>query len=116
MLSSDRNIETIGQLVEAIKHYIGLQSKYVKLDVMEKIVRLMGAFVLALVLSVLLIITLIYASFAAVYAMAPSIGLAAAFGVVSAVYLVVLILCVVFRKRWIERPLVKFLATLLMQE
>jgi hypothetical protein len=30
MFSSDKNVETIGQLVEVLKHYIGLRSEYMK--------------------------------------------------------------------------------------
>lgn len=40
MFSNDRNIETIGELVEELKHYVGLQSEYLKLDVVDKVVRL----------------------------------------------------------------------------
>ena len=40
MFSNDKNVETIAQLVEVLKHYIGLQSEYMKLDVIEKVVRL----------------------------------------------------------------------------
>ena len=39
MFSNDRNIETIGQLVEVLKHYIELQKESMKLDVVEKIVQ-----------------------------------------------------------------------------
>jgi len=35
---------------------------------------------------------------------------------VAGAYFLLLLLFVVFRKRWIERPLVRFLASLLMQE
>ena len=38
MFSNDKNVETIGQLVETIKHYIGLQKEYLKLDVVDKVV------------------------------------------------------------------------------
>ena len=41
MFSNDNNVETIGQLVERLKRYIGLQAEYVKLDVIEKVVRLL---------------------------------------------------------------------------
>ena len=115
MFSSDKNIETIGQLIEAIRHYIGLQTKYAKLDVIEKIVRLLTAFVMMITL-VLLMLMLIYASFAAAFALQPFIGAAAAFCVVAGTYFIALILCFAFRKQWIERPLVKFLASILMQE
>lgn len=116
MFSTDKNIETIAQLIEVVKHYIGLRTKYMKLDVIDKIVRLLTALVMVAVLSLLLFLGLIYLSFAAVYALEPTVGTAAAFTCVAGGYFVVLMLCVVFRKRWIERPLVRFLASLLMQE
>ena len=58
MFSTDNNVETIGRLVEVLKNYIGLQTEYVKLDVIEKIVRLITVLALALVLlaSILMII------------------------------------------------------------
>ena len=116
MFSNDRNIETIGQLVEALKQYIGLQREYLKLDVIEKVVRLITAITLTVVLSLLVLIFLIYLSFAAAYALAPFVGTAWAFVIVAAVYLVIFLLVLIFRKRWIERPVVKFLASLLMEQ
>ena len=68
MFSNDKNIETIGQLVEVLKHYIGLQSEYMKLDVVDKTVRLLTVTTMTLVLTGLLALTLIYLSFAAAYA------------------------------------------------
>lgn len=115
MFSNDRNIETIGQLVEVLKHYIELQSKYVKLDVIDKIVRLLTAFALVALLSLLLLLSLIYLSFAAANALQCFMGAGWAFLIVAGVYLLLLLLCVLFRKRLIERPLVKFLVKVLMQ-
>ena len=43
MFSNDKNIETIAQLVEALKDYVELQKDYLKLDVVEKAVRLLTA-------------------------------------------------------------------------
>ena len=40
MFSSDKNIEIIGQLIKLVKHSIGLQGEYLKLDVMEKTVKI----------------------------------------------------------------------------
>lgn len=113
MFSNDKNIETIGQLAEVLKHYIGLQTEYVKLDVIEKVVRLITVITLTLILSLLLIITLIYFSFAAVYALEPYVGIVIAFLIVALFYLLILILFLIFRKSWIERPLVRFLASIL---
>lgn len=116
MFSNDRNIETIGQLVEVVKHYIGLQTKYAKLDVIDKIVRLLTVAAMTVILSLLLLLALIYLSFAAAYALAPVLGSGMAFCAVALVYFVGFVLCILFRKQWLERPLVRFLASLLMQE
>lgn len=116
MFSSDKNIETIGQLVEVTKHYFGLQTKYAKLDIMTKIVRLLTVATMATVLFLLLLLALIYVSFGAAYALGGVIGNAMAFCVVAGVYIFALLLCVCFRKRWIERPLVRFFADILLGE
>ena len=116
MFSTDKNIETIAQLVEVIRHYIGLQTKYAKLDVIDKIVRLLTGLIMVAVLSLLLFVALIYLSCSAAYALAPHMGEAWAFACVAGAYFVTLLLCIMFRKKWIERPLVRFLASLLMQE
>ena len=33
MFSNDKNVESITQLIEKFKHYLGLQTEFVKLDV-----------------------------------------------------------------------------------
>ena len=116
MFSTDKTIETIAQLVEVVRHYIGLQTKYMKLDVIDKIVRLLTALVMVGLLSLLLFLGLIYLSFAAAYALQPVMGVALAFACIAGVYFAALLLFVWFRKQWIERPLVRFLAGLLMQD
>lgn len=114
MFSNDRNVESIAQLIEVLKHYIGLQTEYVKLDVIEKIVRLITAIALTMVAVTLLLIIAIYLSFAAAYALAPHTGTAAAFSIVAGIYFIIFILFLFNRKRWIEKPLVRFLASLLL--
>ena len=96
MFSSDKNIETIGQLIQLVKHSIGLQGEYLKLDIMEKTVRIITALLL----------------FAA---MGESIGYPASFGIIAAFYIIIFILFLVFRKSWIERPLIRFITSLLME-
>ncbi len=114
MISSDKNVETIAQLAEQLKHYVGLQSEYVKLDVIEKVVKLVTAAAMSFILMLLLVMTLIYLSFAAAYGMAAYIGYVAAFCIVAGIYLCLLILIIANRRRWIEKPLVRFLAELLL--
>ncbi len=114
MISSDKNIETVAQLLEQAKHYIGLQSEYVKLDVIEKVVRLLTAATISLVVLILVLLMLTYLSFAAAYALSSLIGLPWAFVLVAGVYFMLLVLIVVKRHNWIEKPLVRFLADLLL--
>ena len=116
MFSSDKNVETIGQLVEVLKHYIGLRSEYMKLDAADKVVRLLAALIMGSLLLALLALALIYLSFAAAFAMADYVGLAPAFCIVAGAYFLILVLFILFRHQWIEKPLVKFLASLLMQK
>ena len=107
MFSNDKNIETIGQLVEAIKQYIGLRGEYIKLNLVDKVVRILTIATISVIIAILLMLTLIYFSFAVAYALAPLMG---------ATYFIILLLCVANRKRWIERPLVRLLASILMEK
>ena len=113
MFSNDQNIETISQLVETVKHYVGLQKEYIKLDFVAKAVRIMTAIAITAVLGFLLVLMLIYLSFAAAFA--PAMGHVAAFATIAGLYFIILLLFLIFRKQWIERPLVKFLASLLLE-
>ncbi|MBO1364207.1 phage holin family protein [Prevotella sp. A2931] len=116
MFSNDQNIETIGQLVEVIRHYVGLQSEFFKLDIVEKIVRLFTALLMIGILSILLIVVFIFLSFAVAHALAPAIGTPCAFLIIAGGYLAIFLLFIIFRQKWIEKPLVKFLASILMQK
>ena len=106
MLSSDKNVETIAQLIEVLKHYLGLQTEYLKLDVIDKVVRLLTAATLAVVFLLIIIAVCMFASFAFAFWLAAYTGTAIAF----------FILLFIFRKTWIEKPLVRFLAGLLLSK
>jgi len=114
MLSNDKNVENIAQLIEALKDYFINQSEYVKLDVIDKIVRLSTALALTVVMLILGLAVLFYLSFALVYWMEPLIGTAWSFLMVAVGFLLLLVLVFLFRKSWIERPLVQFLANTLL--
>ena len=87
MFSSDKNVESIAQLVESVKSYVGLQGEYLKLDVIQKVVRLVTALTLAIVLLLLGIAFLFYLSFACVYWLDPPTGPSRAFFLVPLFFL-----------------------------
>ena len=115
MLSSDKNVESIAQLVEVLKNYVEHQKEYLKLDVIEKAVCLVTALTVAIVFIILGVAVLFYFSFAIVYWLEPLTGLGFGFFLVGLVFLALLILVYFYRKPWIERPLVRFLANTLLQ-
>ena len=112
MISSDKNIETIAELVESAKHYIGIQTEYVKLDVIEKVVRLLTIATISLLVLLLAMLMLTYLSFALAYGLGSYIGMVWSFVLVAGIYLALLVLLLFKRRQWIEKPLVKFLADL----
>lgn len=116
MFSSNKNIESISQLIEEIKHYIGLQREYVKLDVVEKLVLLISVLILIGILLLLGAMVLFYLSFTAAYFLSTFIGLAGGFGIITVICLIIFLLVFTFRKKWIEKPLTKFMANILLNE
>lgn len=116
MLSSDKNVETIAQLAEIVKHYIGLQGEYLKLDVIDKLVRLLTATALAVVFFLLLVAVAMHFSIAFALWLATFTGTTWAFFIVGGIHFLLLILFIIYRKSLIERPLVRFLANLLMSK
>lgn len=115
MFSNDSNIETIAQLVEEFKKYATLKGEYFRLDLIEKTVKLLTAVTMTVILVALFLMVVTFLSFALAYALAPAMGHAWGFVIVGGIYAVLFILCILNRKTWIERPLVKFLANILME-
>jgi len=114
MFSSDKNVETIAQLIEALKRYIEVQKEYQQLNIIEKVVRLLTALSVVIVLTILAIAVLFYLSFAIIHWLEPLTGLGLAYFLMSMIFLALLLCVIIFRKAWIERPLVRFLADTLL--
>ena len=114
MLSSDKNVESIVGLIDALKEHVELQKEYLELNVIEKVVKLVTALTVAIVFVILGVAVLFYLTFAIVYWIAPLTGLALAFFLVAMFFVTLLVLLFAFRTKWIERPLVRFLANTLL--
>lgn len=116
MFSTDENIESLAQLIEVLKHYVGLQAEYVKLDVIEKTVRLLTAIALLVAFCALGFLAVIPLSIAVACWLAPVVGMGWAFVIVAAFYVLLMMVLACFRHRLIERPLVRFLASILLSK
>ena len=113
MLSSDKNVETIGQLVQAVVRYLELQKESVKYDVAGKLVQVLTVAALAIVGFLLAVAVLLHLSFAAAYWLSAYVGLTTAFLLVGLAHLLLLAVVILFRKQWIERPLTRLLSSIL---
>lgn len=116
MLSNDKNVESIATLVETLKDYVVLQKNYLKYDVVEKLIRLSAALLLAFFIFGLVFAVVFYLSFALVYWMASTTGVAGGFAIVSGFYFLLLFLIYNKRKTWIEQPLVRTLTGILLDK
>ena len=116
MLSSDKNVESFAQLIEILKHYLGLQAEYVKLDVIDKVVRLITGAALAIVFCFLAILLALFLSFALAFWLSNFIGMGWAFLIITIFQLIVFVLIFSKRKAWIEKPLVRFLADVFLEK
>lgn len=117
MFSNDKNIERIADFVEEAKEWFSIRTEYTKLELINKVVQICTALVLTIVFAFFVTIILIYLSFAAAYALEPVTGsLVIGFLIVSAFYVVLLLLTYYKRHTWIEKPLVRFLVRLLLSD
>ena len=116
MLSSDKNVENFAQLIEVIKHYLGLQAEYVKLDVIDKVVRLITGAALAIVFCFLAIALALFVSFAFAFWLSSYVGMGWSFLIVTIFHLIVFFVIISKRKAWIEKPLVRFLADVFLEK
>ena len=116
MYSSEKNVETLAQLFEKAKSYAKMQGEYIRLDVTEKSARLLKVAALCLCVILLALPILLFLSLTLAHALVPCIGVVGAYAIVAAVYILLLIIVFANRKRWIERPLVRFLSSLMLDE
>lgn len=113
MFSSDKNIETISQLIVEIKHYVELRAESLQIDFVSKMSRLFTAIVLFVILFMLSALAVMFVSMTAATALAPIVGgLAIAYAIIVLAYVMIGIIVICNRKKWIEAPIAGFLADL----
>jgi hypothetical protein len=114
VLSSEKNVETISQLIEMVKHDFELRKEYAKLDIVEKVVGLLSAIALTATIGAILAVILLFLSASFAMWLSQFLGLSLAFLSVAGFYVLMLLVVYGSRKSWIERPLVKYLSRLLL--
>ena len=116
MFSNDQNIEYIAQFVE-VKRWFDLRTKYTRLTVVDKIVRIITSIILIMAISVILVLFLFFISYAAANFLGKVFeSVPLGFLLVGCVYLLMLIIVYNARHALIERPLVRFLMNILAED
>ena len=106
----------IQQLVDGVKEYVDLRQRSLRLSVVEKLTILLSSAVVAVLGVVLGLVAFFFLSIAGAFWLAPHVGgMAASLAIMSAVYVLLMLLVVLLRKPLIVNPLTRFLAHLMIQ-
>lgn len=115
MFSDDHSIDNIRQLAIEFKKYLELQKEYTKLEAAEKLSVLLSTLALVLLVIILGVVVLLLFSFALAYLLIPVAGgFAGGLALIGCLNVLLIALLVLFRKRLIINPTIRFIAGLLL--
>ena len=104
--------ENIQSLWTEAKNYLELQKEYLKLDSAEKLSVLLSAVATTALCLTLALAALFFFVIALAFWLAKLVGIAQSFCIMGGVLLLVIIVTLLFRKRWIVQPITRFVAGL----
>lgn len=113
MFSSEKNIESLHELLLAVKRYAEERAKYVQLDFVSKMTVLAAALILGAVLFALLSIVILFFSYSLALVMAPNVGgMSAACGIIALIYAAAAMIIYLLRRKLIINPVASFFGQL----
>lgn len=95
-----------------LKNYLKLNVEYAKLTAAEKVTRLLSMMAFVAIVFILGLLAFLFFTIALADLLAIEVGTAAAYGILCAFYILLIICVVVFRKPLIINPLSKFMTKL----
>ena len=98
------------------KNYLELQKEYLKLDSAEKLSVLLSAVAVAALCLILALAALFFLVIAFALWLANFVGGAWSFTIMGGVMLVIILVILLARKRWIVQPITRFVASLFVGE
>lgn len=117
MFSTNRNIQTLEELVAEIKRYIELQKKFVFLEFVSKLIVLLAALILGIILFLMGAVVVIMLAFCASSLVSDLTGsLTLGYAAVSLFFIAVAAVIYINRKNWITRPVTNFLCKLFLNK
>lgn len=117
MFSSEKNIESLRDLLGEVRAYMELRGERLKLDFVSKLSRLLSAVALGLIIAVVMAVILLLLSNTLVSLLKEATGSeAVAFAIVAGGYALVGVMVYIFRRRLIVRPITSFICSLLLDD
>lgn len=113
MNTHDTNTGLAG-IWQSVQTYIRLLIEDTRLNVAEKLTRLLSAVALASLMTIIFTVALVFVSIAVGIALAEILSPLWAFVIVAGFYLLLLVALVVFRTALIVNPIARFLSTILL--
>lgn len=105
MADNDKNNTKYQQLIDDVKEYVSLQSELLQVTVIEKMTKLLAKLILFAISFVMLILFMFYVLLAIAFLLEPVLGFAGSFAVISLIFMLILGVVIVFRKKLIVKPL-----------
>jgi uncharacterized membrane protein YqjE len=116
MANNHEPADNFQQLYDDVKKYVELQTEYVKVEFVEKLTILLSTLLIIGIAMVLVIAALFYLFFTLAYALQPLFGsMALSFALITGIYLLLIVLFMIYRKRIVINPLVRFLSNLFLK-
>ena len=110
MVLSDEQYQ---KLLSDTRAYLNTQYDLLRLGLLEKLSKVIGLILFALVVILLLFAVLVFGAVSLAFVLAQWIPLWASFLIIGGVFLVLLLLAVMFRKQWFISPVVAALSAIL---
>ena len=117
VFSSDKNIETIGQLLSELHRYAELRAELFKINAVSKLSKLFTVLLLGAILILLMGLALWFVSMMLAATLGEWLGSQAlGYAIIVAIYLLLALTVYLRRKQWIEAPLTHFLGELFLTD
>lgn len=117
MFSSNRNIDTICQLIAELKRYVELKTDGMQIDIVSKLSRLLSALIIGAIIFMVSGLALMFISMMVAAVLTSALGSATlAYAIIVIGYALLAWLVFFNRAKWIEAPITNFLAHLFLED
>lgn len=117
MFSSEKNIESLRELLFQVREYMELRAERLKLDFVGKLSQLLSAVALGLIIAIIMAVVLLLLSYTLVSIIETATGsVAISFAIVAAGYAIIGAIIYIMRRRLVIRPITSLVCKILLDD